>query len=124
VMSVFIHRIAPIYCVKIQIGMDNSDGGSHQTWNIFGLCRKEVYMPRPRGLMTQPKRWAIEDKFGMDIRSVVYNLYKSNENLEDIASALGVTRVTLYAWIGKAELSLIKAQARYSREAETMVVGN
>lgn len=81
-------------------------------------------MPRPKGLMAQPKRWAIEDKFGMDIRSVVYNLYKSNENLEDIASALGVTRVTLYAWIGKAELSLIKAQARYSREAEMMVVGN
>lgn len=81
-------------------------------------------MPRPRGAMTQPKRWAIEDKFGMDIRSVVYNLYKSNESLEDIASVLGVTRVTLYAWIGKAELSLIKAQARYSKEAEMMVVGN
>ena len=79
-------------------------------------------MPRPKGLMQQPKRWEIESRFGMDLRGVVYSLYQRNDNLLAIANEIGVTRATLYTWIGKDELSLLKAQARYRAKAEWLEI--
>ena len=79
-------------------------------------------MPRPKGLMQQPKRWEIEGRYGMDIRNVVYSLYQRNDNLASIADEVGVTRATLYTWIGRDELSMLKAQARYRARAEWLEI--
>jgi transposase-like protein len=79
-------------------------------------------MSRPKGLMAQPKRWEVEDKFGMGIHQIVYTLFQRHDSLSSIADELGVARGTLYSWLGRNELSLLKAQARYHEEADTREV--
>ena len=79
-------------------------------------------MPRPRGLNQQPKRWEIEDRYGMGIRQVIYSLFQISDSLQGIAQELGVSRQSLYAWVGRNELSLLKAQARYSISSDLMEV--
>jgi transposase-like protein len=79
-------------------------------------------MPRPKGLMAQPKRWEVEERYGMGIHQIVYTLFQRYDSLSEIADELDVSRGTLYTWLGRNELSLLKAQARYHEEADTLEV--
>lgn len=79
-------------------------------------------MPRPKGLNQQPKRWEIEDRFGMGIKSIIYTLFQRTRSLNAIAEELGVSRPTLYAWVGRNELSMLKAQARYREDADLLEI--
>ena len=53
----------------------------------------------------------IEQAYGMGIRGVIKMLYKRHGNLSGVAVELNVSRVTLYDWIGRQELAMLKAQA-------------
>ena len=59
----------------------------------------------------QPKLQEIESRYGMDIKSIVQMLYRKHDSLIGIANELGVTRPTLYSWIGRYQLQMLKAQA-------------
>jgi len=70
-------------------------------------------MPQSR---FKPKQSLIEAEYRMDIRAAVSVLYRKHESLGAVASELGVSRVTLYNWIGKRELAMLKAQARIEED--------
>ena len=57
------------------------------------------------------KRQAIEARYRMDIRAVVSRLYRRFGNLEQVAETLEVSRQSLYTWLGKREIAMLKAQA-------------
>jgi len=71
-------------------------------------------------LSTRPKLEAIESTYGMGIRLVVRQLFEQCSNLDSVAVAFGVSRVTLYKWLGKQEIAMIKAQAGIRRQMEDM----
>ena len=79
-------------------------------------------MPRPKGLTQQPKRWEIEERYGMGIKQVIYSLFQVRDSLQEIADELGGSRPTLYTWVGANELLLLKAQARYSSDSDLLEV--
>jgi AraC-like DNA-binding protein len=45
------------------------------------------------------------------IRAAIARLYGKHGNLEAVANELGVSRVTLYRYLGKEEIGMLKAQA-------------
>ena len=45
------------------------------------------------------------------IRGAVLRLYREHGNLQAVADELGVSRVTLYRYLGKEEIGMLKAQA-------------
>ena len=45
------------------------------------------------------------------IRSAVSRLYRKHGNLEAVAGELGLSRVSLYRYLGKEEIGMLKAQA-------------
>jgi AcrR family transcriptional regulator len=66
----------------------------------------------------QPKRVALEERYQMPIRAVVATLFIRFGTLVEVANELGVTRVTLYAWLGAKEIALLKAMAHLNLPLE------
>ena len=52
------------------------------------------------------------------IRSAVARLYRTHGNLEAVANELGLSRVSLYRYLGKEEIAMLMAQAGVQRNAE------
>jgi len=59
----------------------------------------------------QSKREEIEKRYRMSIRATVAKLYRRHHNLAAIAEVLGVSRQSLYVWLGRQEIAMLKAQA-------------
>jgi transcriptional regulator with PAS, ATPase and Fis domain len=59
----------------------------------------------------QSKRHEIEQRYRMDIRAIVGKLYRRHRNLAAVAEVLGVSRQSLYVWLGRKEIAMLKAQA-------------
>jgi transcriptional regulator with PAS, ATPase and Fis domain len=59
----------------------------------------------------QSKRLEIEKRYRMDIRATVGKLYRRHGNLAAVANDLGVSRQSLYVWLGRQEIAMLKAQA-------------
>ena len=60
----------------------------------------------------------IEMRYGMSIRNVVGSLYGDHGSLQAVADELGISRVTLYRYLGKEEIAMLMAQAGVQRNAE------
>jgi len=67
-------------------------------------------MPMPKW----QKLRQIEERHG-PIRRAVFELYKKHTSLQDVAASLGITIPTLYRYLRKEELAMLKVQA--AREA-------
>lgn len=67
-------------------------------------------------------RRKIERKYNQGLRSIVKAKYKETGRLEDVAEALGTTRMSLYRWIGRKELAMLKAQGDLERDSETQEI--
>jgi len=59
----------------------------------------------------------LEQRHG-PIRSAVYRLYREYGNLEGVSNELGISRVTLYRYLGKEEIGMLKAQAVLQQHVE------
>ena len=65
-------------------------------------------MAAPKGSVLMP---VLEEQYGAGIRAVVARLYDKHGKLDGVANELGVSRVTLYKWLGRRELAMLKAQS-------------
>jgi AcrR family transcriptional regulator len=59
----------------------------------------------------------IEERHG-SIRRAVFELYGRHNSLKAVAAGLGITRPTLYRYLGKEELAVLKTQAQLQRLAD------
>ena len=75
-------------------------------------------MVRKKRFYDQPKLIALEAQYQMPIRSIVAHLFSRYASLTEVANELGVTRVTLYTWLGSREIAMLKAMSRFQSHAE------
>jgi len=59
----------------------------------------------------------VEERHG-PIRGAVARLYGEHGNLKAVSAELGISRITLYRYLGKEEIAMLKAQAALQRYAE------
>ena len=65
-------------------------------------------MGAPKGSVLMP---VLEKEYGAGIRAVVARLYDKHGNLSGVADELNVSRVTLYKWLGRREIAMLRAQS-------------
>jgi AcrR family transcriptional regulator len=75
-------------------------------------------MVRKKRFYDQPKLIALEAQYQMPIRSIVADLFSRHNTLAEVAGELGVTRVTLYTWLGSREIAMLKAMSRFQSHME------
>ena len=75
-------------------------------------------MIREKRHYDQPKLTALEVRYQMPIRAVISTLFIRFSTLEEVAKELGVTRVTLYTWLGAKEIALLKAMSHLNLPLE------
>ena len=63
------------------------------------------------------KLMRVEKRHG-PIRGAVARLYRKHGNLEAVANELGLSRMSLYRYVGRAELAMLKAQATMAAQAD------